>query len=506
MNTAAPMLQVARTYDQLKLDVQHSETAIRLLLGRYERSSAFAAWSGLYRSIEELINLPFALRESLALLRTLLGLDMIQLDVQGLRRLALDLEARFGTAQRDRFMMAFLQFSAVAMHALPSLVGRDGVPRNVGQLIGFLQAHRRHFLAVGYLIPRYCTGSISVLPQDGLNIILPIVAGNGPQVTGAQHETLIKKACDSLGITQAEQHELAMLDDLFLEPERLRITEITPPIAGIEMLKSKEQLPIAVFSAQELRNEIIEIEAAYAEFDLSGTEFASVAVLARALSKHAKDGYNIALAPADFDEVVARCRPSKRLINELSADADDYASSLDRASPFIFSDGMFRTTVTLVMRFCYRWRSISLDRGKRYQIRSGFIFEKAVGDALVSQGFTDLGVKRIQSQEFDVLMMREGVLWNVQCKNNFTNLATVTSTPALFASYNKRLVRQYERAISKELAREHLLKERFSVDRIYHLVVTRFPVVCAERRIVPFSRISAFSTLADQLERDKSSK
>lgn len=126
-------------------------------------------------------------------------------------------------------MMAFLQFSAVAMHALPSLVGRDGVPRNVGQLIGFLQAHRRHFLAVGYLIPRYCTGSISVLPQDGLNIILPIVAGNGPQVTGAQHETLIKKACDSLGITQAEQHELAMLDDLFLEPERLRITEITPP-------------------------------------------------------------------------------------------------------------------------------------------------------------------------------------------------------------------------------------------------------------------------------------
>jgi hypothetical protein len=67
-------------------------------------------------------------------------------------------------------------------------------------------------------------------------------------------------------------------------------------------------------------------------------------------------------------------------------------------------------------------------------------------------------------------------------------------------------VRQYERAISKELAREHLLKERFSVDRIYHLVVTRFPVVCAERRIVPFSRISAFSTLADQLERDKSSK
>lgn len=162
-------------------------------MGRYERSSAFAAWSGLYRSIEELINLPFALRESLALLRTLLGLDMIQLDVQGLRRLALDLEARFGTAQRDRFMMAFLQFSAVAMHALPSLVGRDGVPRNVGQLIGFLQAHRRHFTAVGYLIPRYCTGSISVLPQDGLNIILPIVAGNGPQVTGAQHETLIKR-------------------------------------------------------------------------------------------------------------------------------------------------------------------------------------------------------------------------------------------------------------------------------------------------------------------------
>ncbi|MFA1803584.1 exodeoxyribonuclease V subunit gamma [Xanthomonas campestris pv. campestris] len=501
MNNGSPMLHVARTYDQLKLDIQHSEAMIKSQLSRYERSSAFAAWASLYRSIEELINLPLALPDAPALLRSFLHLDISPLDIEALRRLVPELEARFGMHQRDRFMMILMQCSAVAMHALPLLIGSDAVPRNMKQLIAFLQAHRRHFLAVGYIILRFCSGAAPVLRQDGLNVILSIVVGNGPQITGAHTGMLIKQACESLGIAHADQHELAMLDDLFLEPERLRITEVTTPEAGIRMLKTKEPLPKAVFSAEELRNQITETEAAYAEFDLVGTEFASVAMLARALSTHAVDGYNIAIAPADFDALVARCRLSRRLMDELSLGAQDYISALDCVSPFFFSEGMFRTTVTLVMRFCYRWRSISLDRGKRYQIRSGFIFERAVSDALASQGFNDMRVKRIQNQEFDVVMIRAGVLWNIQCKNNFTDLATVTSTPALFAAYNKRLVRQYERAISKELRREHLLKERFSTERVHHLIVARFPVISTERRIVPFSRIGTISWLADNIER-----
>ena len=88
----------------------------------------------------------------------------------------------------------------------------------------------------------------------------------------------------------------------------------------------------------------------------------------------------------------------------------------------------------------YHWRAVSLDGGKRYQIRAGFIFEHAVADALERQGFAVQDITRINRHEFDVVTIRDGTIWNVQCKNNFLDLGKLERDPARFARYNRNLV------------------------------------------------------------------
>ena len=106
---------------------------------------------------------------------------------------------------------------------------------------------------------------------------------------------------------------------------------------------------------------------------------------------------------------------------------------------------------------------------------------------------------RIDRHEFDVVTVRDGVIWNVQCKNNFVDLARVDSDARRFARYNATLVRAYERALTKELNREHLLKLKLSLEAVQHMVVSRFPVISDNPRIIPFSRIDGFAALADSL-------
>jgi hypothetical protein len=155
--------------------------------------------------------------------------------------------------------------------------------------------------------------------------------------------------------------------------------------------------------------------------------------------------------------------------------------------------------VSLLSRFIYYWRSRCLDRSKRYQIRTGFIFEKAVADALERQLFAVQKITRINRHEFDVVTFRDGMIWNVQCKNNMTNLAWIEADPKRFARYNRNLVLAYERALAKERNREGVLTAHLGNDAVEHMLVSRFPVVTDNSRIVVFSQIDGFATRADAI-------
>lgn len=117
---------------------------------------------------------------------------------------------------------------------------------------------------------------------------------------------------------------------------------------------------------------------------------------------------------------------------------------LSSYAPLLLAGDHYLSTVTQLSRFAYSWRARVLDRQRRFQIRAGFIFEDVVKAALEKQGFMVQNIVRINRQEFDVVSMRDGIIWNVRCKNNFIDITRVDSDAVAFARYNRGLLRAYE--------------------------------------------------------------
>lgn len=498
------ILTAASSEQALEERIAHQAAQIAATLAPFEPRSAVYAWFDTLRAIEEFINLMTVDWDDDDFERRLFSLPVVGLvnQLDELKEIRQRMVARFGENFGIRFTNLLIQGSAIAMsfEAHGAFDVAAGF-HTVGTMVGYLQSRRRHFVGLLHMLPTACRGSQIVVPLDTLNVFLPLIEYSAVQMMGAQYALMVKLARERLGIAEDQRAEMAMLDMLFLEPERAKISEMPMTEEGLKMLVSREKLrPDRLFSAAELRNDILLIEAAYAEFDLHGTDFAAAATLVRRLSNDFIDrDFWIVISPTDLIDLFNMVGASPALRSTLTCPALSYMECLSSYAPLVLIDGIYRSTVTLLSRFAYSWRARILDRKKRFQIRAGFIFEDAVADELGRQGFVVQAITRINRHEFDVVTLRNNVIWNVQCKNNFVDLTSVDSDAHRFARYNRGLVHSYKRALTKDRNREHLLKTKLSLDAIQHMVVSRFPVVSDDPRIVPFSRITTFAEKADAL-------
>ncbi|WP_213803221.1 hypothetical protein [Granulicella sp. dw_53] len=480
------------------------EQQIADALAPYEPHSATYSWFDTLRAIEECINLMTVDWNDEDFERDLISLPLTQSQQipSRLVQVLQGVKARFGEQFCNRFSNLLIQGMSIAIaFASHGFMNVAAGFQTVGTMMGYFQSRRRHFVGLLHMLPNACRGKQIVEPLDTLNIFLPIIELSAIQMMGAQNALIVKVSRAKLRLPECESSEIAMLDSLFLEPERARIIDVPITTAGAEMLKSREPLsPDRLFSAAELRNDILAIEAAYAEFNLAGTNFALAAALVRRLSRNFIDrDFWIAISPADLDALSNELGLLGALRAAFVNTSTGYMACLSTYAPLVLIDGVYRSTVTLLSRFLYYWRARSLDRLKLFQIRAGFIFEQAVANELIRQGFIVQDITRINRREFDVVTVRNDVIWNFQCKNNFVDLACVDVDARRFARYNSMLVRSYERALTKEQNREQLLKSRLSLDVVQHLLVSRFPVICDNPRIVPFSRIAGIANLATSL-------
>lgn len=362
-------------------------------------------------------------------------------------------------------------------------------------------------MALLHHLPNVCRGKEIVTTLDALAVCLPAVELFGVQMMSAQNMLNVQDARARLGLEPDFAQELPMLDALYLEPERLRIdeTDVSPSIAARLQASVETLATDRLFSAAELRNDILASESAYEEFGLAETSFAQAADLVRRISRsHVDKDFWVEISPTQLDRLFDAVAAPQALRNALTHGAKSYMSCLATYAPLVRLGNGYRSSVTLLSRFLYHWRSVCLDRQRRYQIRAGFLFEKAVIDALRRQGFVYQEITRIDHKEFDVITVRDGVIWNVQCKNNFMNLARVDCHAKRYARYNAGLVRSYERALTKERNREHLVTGKLGIPEIEHMIVARFPIVSDNGRLVPFSRIDHFAQLADSLRTEQS--
>lgn len=491
--------------EQLRAFISAQQLNIATALAPYDNEYATRLWLDTLRGIEEIINLVNVDWDDDVFAEQLFEFPvyLYERHIDELHAIRHQLSVKFSENFANRFCKLILQGAAISEAFAAH--GRHDVSnafQSVKAMIGYLQSRRRHFVALLHFLAFACRGQKPVSQHDTLNIFLPLIELHAVPMVGAQQRLAVMLAQERLGITVDGNAELAMLDRLFLEPERNPIVGMPlTEMLRFEVLQRLEPLQSdRLFSAAELRNEILCIEMAYEEFGLGKTDFAVAAALVCRLSvEHIERDFWVVLSPVELNELMNSVGASAELRAALVCHTDDYAQCLSSYAPLVLLNNRYLSTVTLLSRFMYFWRAKVLEGNKRYQIRSGFIFEDAVKNELAQQGFAIQDIVRINQQEFDVVTVRRGIIWNVQCKNNFIDLERVDSDAEVFARYNHKLVRAYERALTKERSREHLLKQKLSIETVQHMLVSKFPVVTDNPRIVVFSRIADFAQKADNI-------
>ncbi|KQY80978.1 hypothetical protein ASD35_03800 [Pelomonas sp. Root1444] len=208
------------------------------------------------------------------------------------------------------------------------------------------------------------------------------------------------------------------------------------------------------------------------------------------------DEYFVRLTARGFDELCSDQELPDAIKKALIVDGADYVENTSTYAPFTRVGGDLVTSITLLSRFANHWKNVCLNRVRRYQIRSGFIFENSVKAALRAHGFHVTEIKRVGRAEFDVVATLDGVIYNVQCKNNLVDLNRIEADVRRFFRYNRSLDEAYRKALEKERGREHLLLAELGLTAIKHFVVSRFPVATKNPRVLAYGEISRFRAVA----------
>ncbi|WP_053842631.1 hypothetical protein [Paracidovorax avenae] len=477
---------------------QHSQ-GVRQSLSAFEAKSAVVAWLVALRGVEELINIPmFDFHDGEALQRLLaIRLDGLYLpQTSQISELASE-ELAKGVVERLEQTL-FMASAAGRLYRARGWEGGDAL-RTLGGAIGFFQSRRRQMIALLYCMPSYCSGQQRVAKSAGLDQFLTIVEHSCVGLTGLYRHLILARIYDDYKLTVEQfsfhgNYALEMLNHAFLEPERLGITEVPHDRVAASILTRQLPLPKGqLFSAAELCNDLLTMEASYAEFDLGKTEFGAMARFIASCCHRTRDDYYIDLSAGELNTMMASCGLSETAQRLLIYDGAGFEDAVNSFAPFLAVGGTRMTTVTLLSRFAYSWKTTCLNKVKRFQIRSGFIFEDQVKKELTRQGFTITDLKRIERREFDVVATKNGVIYNIQCKNNLVDLARMEKNPKLFARYNIRLDKYYADALRKEEGREELLRRKLGLSTVKHAVLSKFPVATKNPRVLSFREIDQFS-------------
>lgn len=478
----------------------HSRAGIESSLMPFEPKSTFEVWFSTFRGIEELINLPGELQGE-PLLGEIEGLVLLDRGCmfRALPRIKAGLESRFSRLVVKRLMHTLIQLHAIATSFAIRQLHAAREMATVGTAIGYLQSRRRHLLALLHTIPGVCRGTQRLHELEGLNQFLYLIETAGLGTTSMHHNLMLARVypdfaldVDEVGILAS--HSFNGLDSLFLEPERTAITEMADvDFSEVKLVSVNHRL---IFSKAELENNLAFIAAAYAEFNLHETSYGQLAAFIRSLLPLVVDEYFVRLTVKRFDELCSEQKLPYALRKALVVEGADYVDNTSTYAPFTRVGCNLVTSITLLSRFANHWKNVCLNRVRRYQIRSGFIFEKSVKAALRAQGFDVTEIKRVGRAEFDVVATLDGVIYNVQCKNNLVDLNRIGADVRRFVRYNRFLDQAYRKALEKERGREHVLQGELGLAAIKNFVVSRFPVATQNPCILAYGEISRFRTLA----------
>lgn len=452
------------------------------------------AWHRVLQGAEELFNLATEPFDDETLHERLTNMPLATAVAGGRAWIQKEIRALYDGGIEDRVLEALeLAF------ALTTACRRQGYPlelRTVGEVAGYYQTRRRRMVAFLYIMPRLCRGSrVARTAHDIFPLITLMELAAGPMTNFAQMAMMSRVFEDytvtSDGVGLQASREALLLDEGGMDSERVSALDMAAFGRMGAVTTAHRPAPRRLLSKSEVLMMIDHLEAAFDEFDLKSTSFGEMKRLLSPLLTGPED--YVVSVPADVFlrvlETPGLLTPQRRralLIHE----GDDYATAINSYQPFVRIDDQLVSNLNMLTRFMNDYKTVALSPQKRFQIRSGFIFEKKVKEILANAGYTVTDITRVEGREFDVVTTKDRVIHNFQCKNTFIDTRLVEAQPAKYAMLNRRILRTYRRAIKKEIDREHLLKTSLGLTEIRHYVISRFPVLTEDTDIIAFAQLS----------------
>ncbi|MDD4217867.1 MAG: hypothetical protein PHZ24_11095 [Bacteroidales bacterium] len=470
-------------------------------LSEYHPLHLYSHWRSIVRSIDEMINIPMELDDA-SEISLFLNLDFNFLNPNNLPNLkiVLDiLEKRFDKKVAIRFqqlaMMCMAIDSSYESQGIFNHQGNNLRLNNTINAIAYLQSRRAYYVTTLGLIPKIAQGKKVIDYIDTLNFLQYPMDSCLVNITTAYYNLLFNNCLqdfemDSDGTIAKRNFEYDHLEGFFMEPERLSLLdqmELRP-----EIVVPKKMLPKAnskLFSFSEVANAMALFEGAFDKYQIhNNIEYKELTLLMCEIAIFLKDDFHIVIDEENFTSISSKY-PSLKL----HFTSNEYFENLNNYAPFQKVERQFYTTVVLLTRFVYRTLSQSLLKNRTFQIHSGFIFEDKVSKILDNKGYKPTGITRINHKEFDLITIKDNKVFNFQCKNNYIDISRVNHDYKIIGRFNKRLCRYYENAIIKEEKRENLIISKTGISDIEHFVISRYPVITRNERIINFTDLDSWN-------------
>jgi len=364
----------------------------------------------------------------------------------------------------------------------------------LGDLWNYLQKSRLHIMTILNLIPiraqgnrPFCMDEIKVKMNDWVEKLMMKITAGCQAMLEAKCMPNFYGELTKYGIRFS--HHYTHLEDMFLEPQRLTPVDIELYRSeGLEERKRKTRNSIC--SLEEFDIVLYNDTIYYKKYGLLNSDkYKSLVAFMYEMKAYFKDDYEIEVPQKVFEQL---CQKYNNI--ELYREIVDFYDIQNSRYGFVKNEDSYYSTYFMLIRFYFNYIEKILRRNKTFQIDSGFVFEAKVAEMVANYGFeVQKDCKRINHKEFDVVCIKNDTIYNFQCKNNYTSVASIgVCENELAARYNRRLMRYYEKAMQKEKNREHLLVNKLKTGKIQHYVISRFPIITDSVYVIPFNRLEAW--------------
>ena len=466
--------------------VEFQEEYVKFL-SQFEANDLFHKWREFIRHIDELYNIGSLTTPEEDSLITNCSIDIC--NDPSFKEVVEVVGKRYGVKVQERFITSSLMLSSLNMSY--ALHGQYwNCCQTLGDAIDRCQAMRRYYVTMLMLIPQYAKGNKKVEFIDLLNFFQPMIDMCLVNMRTAYNALMVNECIEDFKATPCQiglkfNYDFNHLGGEHLEPVRMSHVDVLNHIAAEENAKLHRGVH-QLYGFEELEDGIALTSAVYGKYDLDRmAEYQEMTGLTKDLKLFLRDDYAFVIPEDEFMKL-----QEKYSHLNLCCNSSDFEEMLNSCPAFFKFEHTYYSTVLLYQRFMVNEEYRLLNKKKRFQIVSGFVFEKNVKQVLREFDYEIKDIKRINHKEFDVICAKEGCIYNFQCKNNEICVAEQGSSwLKKSVSTIKRLNKTYEIALAKEDGREELLKQKLGMDTVESYLVSRYPVITRNARVINYERL-----------------